>query len=304
MPLIWPLATPVLIVQDFCSWEWTHPHTALDLQAANGTTIIAIQDGTVSFVGDRGDGYGNTVEITHNQDNLLSKYSHMSSFLVSQDQVVTQGTPLGLSGHTGTGSGAHLHFALARLSDVSSYLWENGSSPGGFDPCSRMPNPAGGGFWDDNARAGPDSAVSGHSNAGCSQCPQVAPEDVTTGPFRSISSIAYSVTTSQSEAVSKDCIVAPEVNSGYSKSGVNHIVSVELVNPTGAAMNRSFEFVVPPSLLPGVRGFQDLGGGTVSIQSPASLAEVQAAFDAVLGAGNVVVTHAIGHHVNRGLLDG
>jgi hypothetical protein len=295
MPLIWPLATPVFVVQDFCSWEWTHPHQALDLQAANGTTIVAIQDGRVSFVGDRNDQYGNTVEITHEQDNLLSKYSHMSSFLVTQDQEVRQGDPLGLSGHTGTGSGPHLHFALARLSDVSSYLWENGSSPGGFDPCLVMPNA--GVSWDANARAGPDSTVTGNYTAGCPQCPQeVAPSGVTTGPFRSISKIEYSVTTSQSEAVSKDCPIAPYIgNPAGNQPGVNHIASVALANPTGAPMSRRFVVIFSPAL----------GGATVPIQSPATVEAVQAALDAAIGAGNVVVTYAPTHGSRAvGLFDG
>lgn len=303
MPLIWPLALPVLIIQDFCSNEFGHLHTALDLTAATsegasvdpgGMTIVAVQDGTVSFVGNRGDGYGNTVEMTHSTDNLISKYSHMrcGSFLVTQGQEgVMQGTPLGLVGGLdacrGTSYGNHLHFALARLSDVVSYLWENSSSPGGFDPCQVMPNP-GGVWYDTNSRKGPNIDLSGISVAQCAQCPQVAPPEevlLINATFKAVSKIEYSVTTSQQGDVSKDCIAAPQPQN---KPGVNHIVSISLENPTGVPMSRSVVITLPlPEYVAAV------AAATAPIQSPTTVQSLQDVLDAWLGMGTAIVTSPI-----------
>jgi murein DD-endopeptidase MepM/ murein hydrolase activator NlpD len=66
--------------------------------------------GKVTFVGQRS-GYGNVVEVTHSAG-LLTRYGHLSAFLVKEGQVVNAGTPIAKVGSTGRSTGPHLHFEV------------------------------------------------------------------------------------------------------------------------------------------------------------------------------------------------
>lgn len=83
-------------------------HEGLDIAAAEGTEVRAVQSGTVTFAGRRG-GYGNTVEIRH-ADGTTTRYAHASRIHVRKGDHVEVGEALADVGSTGQATGPHLHF--------------------------------------------------------------------------------------------------------------------------------------------------------------------------------------------------
>lgn len=87
-------------------------HEGLDIAAAEGTEIRAVQSGTVTFAGRRG-GYGNTVEIRH-ADGTTTRYAHASRLHVRKGDHVEVGEAVADVGSTGQATGPHLHFEARR----------------------------------------------------------------------------------------------------------------------------------------------------------------------------------------------
>ncbi len=67
-------------------------HSGIDYAAPHGTTVMSAGAGKVTFVGQIS-GYGNVVEVTHG-NGLITRYGHLSGFLVKEGQSVNTGTPL------------------------------------------------------------------------------------------------------------------------------------------------------------------------------------------------------------------
>lgn len=98
-------------------------HAGMDFPAPTGTPVLSAGKGTVTFVGEKS-GYGKMVEITHGP-NLVTRYGHLSAFLVKEGQEVATGTPIAKVGSTGRSTGPHLHFEVRRKDsavDPASYL--------------------------------------------------------------------------------------------------------------------------------------------------------------------------------------
>lgn len=122
--LRWPLDLHVLTQGMYSSsGVW---HGAIDMRCnQNGNTkkpVYAAEDGTVNWV-QTWDGkstagnqsYGNAVKIRHadyNGKTLETRYAHLSSYVVSNGQKVSEGQLIGYTGNTGKSSGAHLHFEV------------------------------------------------------------------------------------------------------------------------------------------------------------------------------------------------
>jgi len=95
-------------------------HSAIDIRAAQGTTLRATASGYVARV--KFDGSTNYAYIMIIHDNSFSSvYGHVSSVSVSADQYVTQGQVIGTSGGAprtaGAGpftTGPHLHFEIRK----------------------------------------------------------------------------------------------------------------------------------------------------------------------------------------------
>jgi murein DD-endopeptidase MepM/ murein hydrolase activator NlpD len=91
-------------------------HSGIDFAAPQGTTVLSAGAGTVSFVGQIS-GYGNVVEVTH-PGGLITRYGHLSAFLVKQGDAVSTGTPIARVGSTGRSTGPHLHFEVRRADNA------------------------------------------------------------------------------------------------------------------------------------------------------------------------------------------
>jgi hypothetical protein len=105
---------PFRIVQGPSCPEYSHTNVpeAIDFVMPEGTHLVAVQSGEVTFVGSNGN-YGNQVRVTH-ANGLTSWYSHIQDggFRVAVGDRVNQGQTVALSGNTGLSTGPHLHFEI------------------------------------------------------------------------------------------------------------------------------------------------------------------------------------------------
>ncbi|MCB9100496.1 MAG: M23 family metallopeptidase [Anaerolineales bacterium] len=99
-------------------------HYGIDIQAGQGTTVIAVGDGTVTHadtdkvkvLGPWPDFYGQAVVILHNDRwqglPVYTLYGHVSQVLVKQGQKVKAGDPIARVGQLGVALGPHLHLEV------------------------------------------------------------------------------------------------------------------------------------------------------------------------------------------------
>ena len=97
-----------VITSDFGS-RWGRQHKGLDIKVYIGDTIRSAFSGKVRIVRYEAKGYGNYIVIRH-PNGLETIYGHLSKQLVTENQVVRAGEPIGLGGNTGRSTGSHLHF--------------------------------------------------------------------------------------------------------------------------------------------------------------------------------------------------
>lgn len=95
----------------------THPvygdqrfHHGVDLSAASGTPIVATRSGKVT-IATYSSSAGYYVNIDHG-DGFMSRYLHMTHYIVAPGQQVTAGQTIGYVGSTGVSTGPHLHFSV------------------------------------------------------------------------------------------------------------------------------------------------------------------------------------------------
>jgi murein DD-endopeptidase MepM/ murein hydrolase activator NlpD len=110
----WPVPSSNIITSEF--GERVDPftgeragHNGMDIAAPEGTTVVAVQSGTVITAG-WVTGFGNCIIIDHG-GNLWSLYGHLTNggILVAQGQQVKRGDVIGKVGTTGRSTGPHLH---------------------------------------------------------------------------------------------------------------------------------------------------------------------------------------------------
>lgn len=84
-------------------------HNGIDIKVQRGDTIRAAFDGKVRITAYQRRGYGHYVVIRHG-NGLETVYAHLQRKLVTEDQNVKAGDPIGLGGNSGRSTGPHLHF--------------------------------------------------------------------------------------------------------------------------------------------------------------------------------------------------
>ena len=87
-------------------------HNGIDMACPQGTPIYATRAGTVTTASYQAGGAGNYVSINHG-DGFASIYMHMTNYVVSAGQKVSQGQLIGYVGSTGISTGPHLHFGIS-----------------------------------------------------------------------------------------------------------------------------------------------------------------------------------------------
>jgi murein DD-endopeptidase MepM/ murein hydrolase activator NlpD len=103
------MPTPSRVVTSNFGARWGRQHKGLDIKVYIGDTIRAAFSGKVRIVKYEPKGYGKYVVIRH-YNGLETYYGHMSKQLVTENQEVNAGDPIGLGGNTGRSTGSHLHF--------------------------------------------------------------------------------------------------------------------------------------------------------------------------------------------------
>lgn len=114
--ITWLIPCSYTRVSSAYGWR-THPvygdqrfHHGIDLSASSGTPIVATRSGKVT-IATFSNSAGYYVNIDHG-DGFMSRYLHMTHYIVSPGQQVTAGQTIGYVGSTGVSKGAHLHFSL------------------------------------------------------------------------------------------------------------------------------------------------------------------------------------------------
>jgi murein DD-endopeptidase MepM/ murein hydrolase activator NlpD len=100
-------------------------HKGIDIQAPEGESIKAAEDGVVIFSGFL-KGYGNVVIIKHEGD-FFTVYAHNKVNLVKEGEFVKKGQVIGKVGMTGNAQTPHLHFEVRKKTkplDPTEYLQE------------------------------------------------------------------------------------------------------------------------------------------------------------------------------------
>lgn len=97
-------------------------HAGIDIAVPVGTIVMAAKMGTVIYAGEAR-GYGYVVYMRH-EDNVVTRYGHLSRIDVRAGQVMSIGGKIGLSGGAkgavgaGDSTGPHLHFEV-RPNDIA-----------------------------------------------------------------------------------------------------------------------------------------------------------------------------------------
>ena len=103
-------------------------HAGVDLRARYAH-VYAMFPGVVEKVERKTTGYGNNIIINHG--NLRVRYAHLSMITISEGQVVTAGTIVGISGKSGRATAEHLHLEISK--------WKQEGQRGGWQKIDPEP---------------------------------------------------------------------------------------------------------------------------------------------------------------------
>ena len=103
----WPLSGRV--ITDFAASRGT----GINIEAPEGSSVRAAENGEVIYVGNAVEGYGNLVLIKH-ANGFVSAYAHLNTIGVVKGDAVTRGDAIGTVGMTGSVSRPQLHFELRK----------------------------------------------------------------------------------------------------------------------------------------------------------------------------------------------
>jgi murein DD-endopeptidase MepM/ murein hydrolase activator NlpD len=85
----------------------------INIAAARGTPVAAVDGGTVAYAGNELRGYGNLILVKH-ANGWITAYAHCDELLVKQGDRVNRGQVIAKVGATGGVGEPQLHFELRR----------------------------------------------------------------------------------------------------------------------------------------------------------------------------------------------
>lgn len=106
----WPVPSSSSVSSDFGIRSGKH-HDGIDIAAPEGSAIVAVADGKVTYSGNDIKGYGNLTIISHS-NGYFSVYAHASKNFLEQGENVHRGQVIANVGQTGNATGPHLHFEV------------------------------------------------------------------------------------------------------------------------------------------------------------------------------------------------
>ncbi len=109
--LPWPVRGR--IVGGYGSTKGGGHNAGINIAAARGAPVHAVDAGVVAYAGNEIRGYGNLVLVKH-PSGLISAYAHLDTLLVNRGDTVSRGQVIAKVGNTGGVSEPQLHFELRR----------------------------------------------------------------------------------------------------------------------------------------------------------------------------------------------
>ena len=116
-------------------------HHGIDIAAPVGRNVFSAYRGTVRFAGNRGDGYGITVVMSHHDRTYWTRYAHLSQITVKVGDFVGRGVKIAESGNTGASEGPHLHFEVRTGGEWGTPLNMDSAYPCGKSVTAKDPIP-------------------------------------------------------------------------------------------------------------------------------------------------------------------
>ncbi|HHS82960.1 MAG TPA: LysM peptidoglycan-binding domain-containing protein, partial [Devosia sp.] len=101
----WPVTGRVIV--DFQASR----RTGINIEAPDGAPVHSAENGTVIYVGNGVEGYGNLVLVRH-ANGFVSAYAHLKDVTVSKGATVNRGDQIGTVGMSGSVNRPQLHFEL------------------------------------------------------------------------------------------------------------------------------------------------------------------------------------------------
>ena len=103
----WPVSGRV--ITDFA----TSKGTGINIEVQEGSSVKATENGTVIYVGNGVEGYGNMILIRH-ANGYVSAYAHLKESRIDKGATVKRGDTIGAAGMTGSVNKPQLHFELRK----------------------------------------------------------------------------------------------------------------------------------------------------------------------------------------------
>lgn len=107
--LVWPVDGRV--VSRFGPKDQGRHNDGINIAAAEGTPILAAENGVVAYAGNELRGFGNLLLVKHS-NGYVTAYAHASKLLVQRGDKVARGQRIALVGSTGSVSSPQLHFEV------------------------------------------------------------------------------------------------------------------------------------------------------------------------------------------------
>ncbi len=101
------------IISGFGSKPNGERNDGINLAVPEGTSVKAVEAGTVIYSGNELEGYGNLVLIRH-ADGWVSAYAHNKELLVKRGDQIRRGQTVGYAGMTGSVTSPQVHFELRK----------------------------------------------------------------------------------------------------------------------------------------------------------------------------------------------
>lgn len=89
-------------------------HSGDDYRAYINQPVFATADGTIDFIGEKGD-YGNYIRINH-KNGIQTAYAHLNKYNknIKNGDLIKQGEVIAYAGSSGLSTGTHLHYEIIR----------------------------------------------------------------------------------------------------------------------------------------------------------------------------------------------
>jgi murein DD-endopeptidase MepM/ murein hydrolase activator NlpD len=102
-----------IITSKFGEQRENYTHLGIDLATDYGANVYAAHSGKVHSIGEN-DSAGKYVILENSLTKTITKYYHLSNFVVKTGEKLTAGDLIGYAGSTGNSTGTHLHFEVLK----------------------------------------------------------------------------------------------------------------------------------------------------------------------------------------------